>query len=271
MTWFMDRGLARRLERTEGSLGASFTRVPQAAERGSTWQDFAGTYAIFDGADSPLTQSFGLGVFEPATPELLDGLEAFFWSRGAPAMHEVSPLAGVATTALLVDRGYRPIEMSSVLVQAIDQLAAPAAASGLRARPIDASDHAAWMDTMAAGWANDATFAAPLRPLAERLCANREMMHYAVERAGELIATASLAIHEGIALLAGASTVPQARGQGAQGLLLAARLADAQRRGCELAMIVTEPGSTSQRNVERRGFRVAYTRTKWCATAQPSA
>jgi hypothetical protein len=34
-------------------------------------------------------------------------------------------------------------------------------------------------------------------------------------------------------------------------------------QGCELAMMVTEAGSQSQRNAERKGFRIAYTRTKW--------
>ena len=28
-------------------------------------------------------------------------------------------------------------------------------------------------------------------------------------------------------------------------------------------MMVTEAGSQSQRNAERAGFRIAYTRTKW--------
>jgi len=28
-------------------------------------------------------------------------------------------------------------------------------------------------------------------------------------------------------------------------------------------MMVAAPGSASQRNAERNGFRVAYTRTKW--------
>jgi hypothetical protein len=69
----------------------------------------------------------------------------------------------------------------------------------------------------------------------------------------------------GVALLAGASTVPSGRGLGAHGLLLSARLQEARRRGCDAAMMVTTPGSTSQRNAERRGFRVAYTRTKWQA------
>ena len=33
--------------------------------------------------------------------------------------------------------------------------------------------------------------------------------------------------------------------------------------GCDLAMMVAEAGSESQRNAERQGFRVAYTRVKW--------
>jgi hypothetical protein len=34
-------------------------------------------------------------------------------------------------------------------------------------------------------------------------------------------------------------------------------------RGCDLAMVCIEPGSASQRNAERQGFRIAYTRIKW--------
>ncbi len=41
------------------------------------------------------------------------------------------------------------------------------------------------------------------------------------------------------------------------------RLRDARARGCELAMIAASVGSQSQRNAERNGFRIAYTRTKW--------
>ena len=39
-----------------------------------------------------------------------------------------------------------------------------------------------------------------------------------------------------------------------------ARLALARRSGCDLAAQGAQPGSTSQRNAERRGFRVIYTR-----------
>ncbi|TMQ09074.1 MAG: hypothetical protein E6J90_16085 [Deltaproteobacteria bacterium] len=262
----MDRDLARQLERAEGAVGASYTAVPRAAQRGATWHDFDGTYAIFDTADSPLTQTFGLGLFAPATPDLMAAIETFFAQRGAAAMHEVSPLAGVETAALLADRGYRPIEFSTVLVQDLEPGTAAPVSSALRVRTIEPDDHGGcgtWIDTSIAGWSGELPDSTPLRAIAELAVSNRVMTHFLVEQDAAPIATASLGIHGGVALLAGASTVPAARGRGAQALLLAARLAEASRRGCELAMMVTAPGTASQRNAERRGFRVAYTRTKW--------
>jgi hypothetical protein len=42
--------------------------------------------------------------------------------------------------------------------------------------------------------------------------------------------------------------------------LLQARLAAARRAGCDLAVVGTSPGSDSQRNIERAGFTLAYTK-----------
>ena len=67
-------------------------------------------------------------------------------------------------------------------------------------------------------------------------------------------------IHRGVALLAGAATLPAYRNRGVHAALHHARLALARRSGCDLAAQGAEPGSTSQRNAERRGLRVAYTR-----------
>jgi hypothetical protein len=66
-----------------------------------------------------------------------------------------------------------------------------------------------------------------------------------------------------VALLAGACTIPEARQQGAQLALLDYRLRYAADHGCDLAMMGAQPGSASQRNAERHGFRIAYTRIKW--------
>lgn len=265
MATFMDLDLSRRLERAEGAISSSFPPVKQRLmpEVGATWQDFAGTYAIFDGLDSPLSQTFGLGLFEALTPDLLSAIEAFFEQRGAAVMHEVSPLAGIATIGLLAERGYRPIELSTVLVQSIAGPGSLPQSHELTVRIVEPTDHAAWVETSIVGWSEDPAIARIIRPVAELSCANNAMVHFVVERAGAPIATASLGLHAGVALLAGASTIPSSRGLGAQALLLAARLSEAHRRGCDIAMMVTAPGGTSQRNAERRGFRVAYTRTKW--------
>ena len=85
-----DLALARRLERAEGLACAQFAEL-----NGGEWIQCAGTYAVFDGVDSPVTQSFGLGTFEELTAETLQALERFFFDRGAAANHEVSPFAGV--------------------------------------------------------------------------------------------------------------------------------------------------------------------------------
>ncbi len=261
---FMDLALSRRVERLEGMVSTTFSETNQrtAPQLGHLWRDFDGTYAIFDGADSPMTQTFGLGLFNPATAEQLTAIEAFFTERGADTMHELSPLAGVECSALLAERGYRPHELSTVLVQSLDTpLDAPAI--DLRVRIAETADHSAWIETSVSGWAADPLFAPLMRSMATTAAANHAMVHFLVERDGAPIATGSLGVHDGVALLAGASTIPSGRGLGAQAMLLAARLGEARRRGCDLAMMVTTPGSTSQRNAERRGFRVAYTRTKW--------
>jgi len=36
----------------------------------------------------------------------------------------------------------------------------------------------------------------------------------------------------------------------------------AAAQGCDIAMMCALPGSASQRNAERQGFRIAYTRIK---------
>ena len=259
----MDVDLARRLERTESTICSSYVEPRnRVANVGAAYRDFDGTGAVFDGVDSPLTQTFALGLFAPVGDAELAAIEAWFAERGAATNHEVSPFAGVATLQLLVARGYKPIELSTVLVQPISDRTEYTGPLTVRAIDPDV-DGQVWGDTSCAGWVRDPTFAPVMRAVVDANIANRTVAQYLVERDGEPIATGSLGICGDVALLAGASTIPSARGQGAQAALLAKRLADARARGCTAAMMVADVGSTSQRNAERNGFRVAYTRTKW--------
>ncbi|HEX2251946.1 MAG TPA: hypothetical protein VHQ65_01600 [Thermoanaerobaculia bacterium] len=80
---------------------------------------------------------------------------------------------------------------------------------------------------------------------------------------GRSTATGTLILVEGVAVLAGASTVPAGRRRGAQRARLEARLRFAAENGCDLAMICAAPGSASQRNAQRQGFHIASTRIRW--------
>src|SRR3954452_22386215 len=114
---FSDLALSRRLERAEGHACVQFAQARRHLfpESGSEWMEYSGAYAVFDGINSPVTQSFGLGIFEELTAASLDTIERFFLDRGTPADHELCPLAGVAALDLLCARNYIPIEISSVL------------------------------------------------------------------------------------------------------------------------------------------------------------
>ena len=78
---------------------------------------------------------------------------------------------------------------------------------------------------------------------------------------GRIAGGGALVIHDGLALICGDGTLPEFRSQGVQTALLRARLDRARRAGCDLAVICTQPGSSSQRNAERQGFQVVYART----------
>ena len=102
---FADLALAKRLERAEGYACVQFAEARRrlSPESASESMRCAGADVVFDGVESPVTQTFGLGLFEETTPAALDTIELFFRERGAPVHHEVSPFAGIATHNLLAE------------------------------------------------------------------------------------------------------------------------------------------------------------------------
>jgi GNAT superfamily N-acetyltransferase len=261
MALFADAALAGRLERAEGSAGAAFV---EARGEDSCWARIGGAYAMFDGADSPLTQTFALGMSEPAEGSVFAEIENFFQKNQAPVQHEVCPLAGVALSRFLAERGYVPIEMSNVLfLETAESRRETVLSRELSVRTAGSGDADVYSHAAGEGWREAGDVAPLIAGLTRIMSAARGYVGFLVEKQGQVVATAGLVINDGVALFAGASTIPEARGQGAQQVLLEARLRHAAEEKCDLAMIVTEPGSGSQRNAERAGFRIAYTRTKW--------
>jgi GNAT superfamily N-acetyltransferase len=263
---FADIDLARRLERTEAQGNVNFVaaRAEAFPDVGAQWIEVAGGYAMFDGAGSPLTQTFGVGVFQPISAAELDQLEEFFQSRGADVLHEVCPLADSSVFTLFGERGYKPIEFSNVLYRPIspDLRLHAARNEQIKIRVNERDESELWTQTSFEGWSEFPEYADFFRDLA-KVFAHSKGPLFLAEMDGRPIATGAMTIHGDVALLAGASTISDARRQGAQLALLEERLRYAAARGCTVAMMVALPGSGSQRNAERHGFRIAYTRTKW--------
>ena len=260
--------LAERIERAESELiahGAAgrFTRA------------IGGGLAVFAGVHSPLTKVAGLGFAEGPSEAELAELERDFAARGAAAQIELANLARAGLAECLTQRGYLLSGFENVLARRLDPHERFSARAGIEVERATAPEFDAWLDVVVDG------FAAPdeqgvasheefpreeLRRTMAELANARGFELYLARREGVLAGGASMHVGTqvasagGIVHLCGAATTPAHRRRGVQTALLERRLADAARRGFELAVVITLPGSKSQENVQRRGFELVYTR-----------
>ena len=86
---------------------------------------------------------------------------------------------------------------------------------------------------------------------------------FTAELDGVSVAGGVVHVDAEIAFLFAGSTLPQHRGRGAQTALIHARLEHARATGCTLVCVASSAGSASERNIERAGFRVVYTRASF--------
>lgn len=263
-----DIELSRKLERTEARANADFveTRARVEPESAAEWIDVGGAYAMFDGVGSPLTQTFGLGIFEETTNGNLERLEWFFKDRGADVFHEVSPMAGLSLLSVLDERGYRPIELTNVMYQELapgnwlDRPTNPA----VSVRRIHDGEADLWAAVAAEGWSTEHESLGEFMLAFGKIAARAAGGHpFIAELGGRSVGAGGFAIYDDVCLLSGATTIVDARRQGVQNAMLAARLAYAAEHDCRLAMMCALPGSQSQKNAQRNGFNIAYTRIKW--------
>jgi hypothetical protein len=280
---YSDKTLSRKLELTEALANVNFIEARAKLEPsvGATWTEIAGAYAMFDGVESPCTQTFGLGLFDEITEERLDEIEDFFRSRDAPVLHEVSPMAHPSLLSVLNLRGYRPIEMSMVMYRELElgidlgmPLSRDSAAwegrlsaeikTNIKTRISNDNETELWAKTSADGWSTEMEGLADFMFSFGRVGAHSEHgFPFLAELDDKPIAAGMLSINGDMCILAGASTIPEARNRGAQNALFVARLRFAIEHGCRLAMMCALPGSQSQMNAQKNGFAIAYTRTKW--------
>jgi GNAT superfamily N-acetyltransferase len=263
---FIDLDLARRVEMAEANAGRECAEAYHRLhpEFPVAMEEIAGGVAVFAGVDSPITQATGVGLHGAVSDDQLNALGDFFQQRGAPAALELCPLIEMSLYERLAARNYRLLEVSDVLF--LQNLEAARGSvtmpPGVTVSAVAPQDAKLWTLTVAQGFAEHFPVTPAILDVMEGFYYRSTACCFLAYADGAVAGGAAVSADRGVCGLFGASTLPAFRRRGVQSVLLAARLAWAIQKGCDLAVSIAQPRSISHRNIERAGFRVAYTRTK---------
>ena len=260
----LDQKLAQEIELAEAEAAVSCVEkwkelqpdAPGAVE------SIAGGYAVYCGANSPVTQAVGLGLSGPVSAEEFGRLEQFYFSREEPVRVETCPLADASLFEHYRQHGYRVTEFSNVMARPV-QKRENIPENGIEIRLAGREELDLWTLTVAQGFAENSSVPHEILSTMKMFALAKNTECYLARIQGRVVGGGTLAVRGRIAGLFGASTLPEFRKRGVQTALLQARLARAQEAGCELAVSLAQPGSASQRNMTRREFQTLYTRVKF--------
>jgi len=269
--------MAARIEQAECETVLAFAAGQQAAGKDVLIQAIGGGSAVFAGPGQPINKLAGLG-FAPIDEETLAQVERAYDTRHAELRVELATLADPSVGMLLTRRGYELAGYENVLGLAlgpglVDSLA-PACASdvagGVIVTRAGQDETRPWIETVADGFSQPDHFDGPpptesfeRDQIVDIFLASSQvdgMALYLARLDGTIAGGGSMRISRRLVQLSGAATLPAHRRRGVQSALLRARLLDAARQGCDLAIVTTEPGSKSQENVQRAGFTLLYAR-----------
>lgn len=209
-----------------------------------------------------VSRAFALGIGGEVTEAHLAGVEAFYARHGAPVRVVTAPWTHRSLFELLAARRYRVTSFDNVLTRVLtmgDPLKVGGAeAPGVVVRAVGQHEVPAWGEVVRAGFgmAPDDEPSMAADRVFER---SKTATLYIATVDGEPAGGAALDVRDGMATLFATATIPAYRRRGVHGALVAARLAHAVSADVDLAVVITSPGSDSQRNLETScGFRVGY-------------
>jgi ribosomal protein S18 acetylase RimI-like enzyme len=261
---FVDKAFARRLESVEEMPQVYYARAFQKTrpEIGAAEEEICGGHMIFAGLGSPIGRATGAGLDRSFTEQDLDCIEQFYREHKAPSQVDLCPLHGPDVFEIFKKRGYGIAELNNVLYRKLDTdekfPPAPEHCTIRRSPAEEADVTGAIVESAFFPDGAPEAFRGLIAPL------------YQMEGALAFVATIDgrpVACGTGLVIpqhkvyaLCGAGTLVDYRGRGLQTALFRARMTAAVTAGCEYAVVVTQGGTASQRNAERLGFQVAYSK-----------
>ena len=262
---FIDIAMTRKLESVEEMGGAGFAETlgKRRPEIGCVVEKIAGGHAAFAGVGSPVSHILGAGLGGEVTKDEFDRIEDFYFSRGSGVEVVAAPLADRSLMQHLRERGYTHSEWNSVLFQPLSEVPrAPDPPAALEIRAVRPEELDAWAHLLARCFAEDAEGIAMLADLFQTTASVPDAFALIALWEGKPAGGAGGMVvrQHNVAGLYGAGTLPEFRNRGIQTALLHHRMRLAQGAGCEMAVVIAVPGTISERNAIRCGFRLAYTK-----------
>jgi GNAT superfamily N-acetyltransferase len=198
----------------------------------------------------------------------IDEMEKFFDSHTAGGFIPLCPRTSSDLHRQLHELGYRGCDLMSVMACAASRTKTLPPRRDVVIEPVRIGTRPLWERTISAGF-ESVDHVDDDRAVCGKIIANIPEVFCYLARcpSGEPLGGGAMIRHGRIAIFFGDSTLPRARGRGVHKELIRRRLLTAKAIGCDLATALTVPASISQRNYERSGFEVAYTRLGLAAAA----
>ena len=262
----VDPTCGRRIEKGLAAQGRDYANDHRLVmpEDGAEAYEVGGGVAVWGskrGAPN-VSRAFGLGIDGEVTETDIAGVEAFYARHGAPVRVVTSPWTHPSLFELLAARRYRITGFDHLLTRVLtkgDPLkVGGTGAPGVVVRQVGQHEVLAWGEVVRAGFgvAKDDEPSVAADRVFER---SKTATLYIATVDGEPAGGAALDVRDGMATLFATATIPAYRRRGVHGALVAARLAHAVQADVDLALVITAPGSDSQRNLENSGgFRLGY-------------
>lgn len=271
LTVFLNQELARKIEYGVVRGNRDLVEAWNSSGFSTTvmTKEFNHALAIYGGAECPVNETVGLGMFSPVAESTIEEIERFYHANHHASVIRVCPLAHPSLIEFTRQRGYVLNGFSYRWILDLNSWEPRCEVADSRVQMATKEEEMEWARVVAAGFADvDAV------PVDQNLDLDRAFFRMqnsipvlAFEN-GVAAAGGIVALGDEVAALFATSTRRSYRKRGLQTALLDWRLRFAKENGATIATIETEPGSNSQRNAERMGFRLAYVTAELVRPAQ---
>ena len=248
----------------EDRQGVATAEISREAEQ------VGGGWMTFGGKNSWANQACGLGMQEPVSDDDLDRFVDFYVSRGVEPRIEVCSYADKALLTGLAKRAFQLQEFENVFarrMQPNEDLRATHPhgwPDNLEIFPVDPTNQRlveTYVEVSSSGFRKEGE---PVTPQMSELIIN-SLQHektkaFLASLNGEVVGAGGMEAVPPTACLCGASVLKEARRQGIQTALVIRRLEHARDTGCQWGTITSQPGIPTERNAQRLGFFLAYSK-----------